>query len=231
MEKKTAVLIHGLHLQANDWEKIVFGDLDKNIFGNVPRGLEIALENNTELVYIGSGASDKDGLKECEYALLETKKRIPEYAKRFNINDLEISSLLDEKTYLDTKAKDTKEEIDNFLKLCLEKQIDELYFIPVAGQAPIAARRISKAIVENPQYAKYLHSYFICPSDTKYANLMMDDIVIFTPPHRGDRVDNPSHMLARRTLDVIQKFSKAKDQAGLEKFMNEWKELTDNNLN
>jgi len=67
----------------------------------------------------------------------------------------------------------------------------------------------------------------IAPSDTRHAGISMQDIVIFTPPHRGDRVINPSHVLARKTLDVIQKFSNAKQPENVEKFLAAWQKVID----
>ncbi len=220
-----AVLIHGLHLQANGWEKLVWGDLQNNILGNVPKGIKLAIENNVDLVYFGSGASEKEGKKESEVTLERANSGASELATFLNINIINIENLLKEKSYTDKVAKDTKEEINNFLDLCIEKNIDNVIFVPFASQAPIVIRRVLAAILENPKYLKFKDSFQLIPSDTMYIEVAMNDIVIFTPPHRGDRLKNPSHLLARKTLDVIQKQSKSLDKEALQKFMTEWENL------
>lgn len=225
MNKKTAVLIHGLHLQANEWERLVWGDLKNSIIGNIPRGIKLAIENNADLIYFGSGASEKNGKKESEVTLESAKSRLEELASYVDMEEQALQEILDKKSYCDTVAKDTKEEINNFLDLCLEKNITNVIFVPFASQAPIAMRRVLAAVLENPKYFKFKDSFQVIPSDTRYKDVTMNDIVIFTPPHRGDRLANPSHLLARKTLDVIQRQSRSQDKEALQRFLSEWENL------
>ena len=81
------------------------------------------------------------------------------------------------------------------------------------------------AISEKEDFKKYRRNFRVISSDTQYTDVSMEDIVIFAPPHRGDRLANPSHLLARKTLDVIQKQSKSQDKQALQTFLKEWKGL------
>jgi hypothetical protein len=63
---KTAILIHGCHLQAEEWENIVWRNPRVGILGRIPRGIQLAIQEKADLIFWGTGASEKDGLKEAE---------------------------------------------------------------------------------------------------------------------------------------------------------------------
>ena len=75
--KKAALLVHGRHLEAKGWSSIVFGDFEgkEESLGQLTLGLEMARAMQIELLVLGTGASEKDGLKESEYTLHEALKR------------------------------------------------------------------------------------------------------------------------------------------------------------
>ncbi len=220
-----AILIHGLHLQANGWQSVVWGEPENNKYGIVPRAIEVAYKENADLIYWGSGASEKDGLKESEFTFNFAIKNINILSKICNTSPEILEKFLIEKSYLDKEAKNTKEEIDNFLNLCLERKIEKVAFVNLMGATPITSRRVLLAISEKENFKQFRKNFEIISSDTQYPDTSMEDIIIFAPPHRGDRLANPSHLLARKTLDVIQKQSKSLDKEALQKFMTEWENL------
>lgn len=219
---RSAVLIHGLHLGANGWETLVWGDLERGVWGTVPRGVEHAWRTDAELVYWGSGASEKEGVKECDAMYDRALKDIDSLAVLCGTEPHLLQSFLEARSVRDAVAKDTAAEIRACFTLCIERALETVVLVPCASQAPIASRRAMGLVLEDAVFAPLRHRVSILPSDTAYVGMTMQDIVIFTPPHRGDRVANPSHVLARRTLDVIQKFSKAGDAEGVAKVLGAW---------
>ena len=62
---KTAILIHGRHLQTNGWEDIMWGDPANGRLGQIPKALELVNDMQADLIYWGTGASERNGGKEC----------------------------------------------------------------------------------------------------------------------------------------------------------------------
>lgn len=220
--KSTAVLIHGLHLEANGWESLVWGELANDTWGTIPRGVVYAWKQQAELVYWGSGASERDGKKEAEWMYQRAVQGADELAALCGTEPETLISFLTERSHIDTQVKDTKAEIVACYDLCLTKGISHVALIPYASQAPRAVREALHYALEDERYALLKHNLSVEPSDTRYVGVTMPDIVIFAPPHRGDRVSNPSHVYARRTLNVIQKLSKTGDGDSVGRFLGEW---------
>ena len=83
-EYKVAVLIHGCHLQAEEWERIVFGE--KELSGRVTTGIEEAVRKKAVLIFLGTGASQHaNGKKESEQTFSMTLgPKLNELAQRVN---------------------------------------------------------------------------------------------------------------------------------------------------
>lgn len=217
-----AVLIHGYHLEAVGWESVVWGDLKNNTWGSIPRGIEYAWRTQAEIIVWGTGASEIDGKKEAEVMYERAIEGIDELAFICDVKPELLKEFIKERSIIDTKSTDTKSEIQETFNICLNREIKKVALVPVASQAPLAIRRALWLVIEHEEYNSFKHSISIIPSDTSHPGSSMQDIVIFTPPHRGDRVDNPSHLFARKTLDILQGLSKAGDIGGIEKFLTEW---------
>lgn len=219
---KTAVLIHGLHLQAHGWESVVWGDPEAGIWGVIPRGVEYAWRTQSDVVVWGSGASEKDGKKEAELMYELALDRVTVLATICHSSPGELADFLTTRSVKDIAAKDTTEELKNTFNLAIERGITDIVSVPPASAAPITARKALSLSLQDPQYGQFKHRVMIAPSDTRYEGGIMEDIVIFAPPHRGDRVANPSHVFARKTLDVLQKFSKTKQPERINEFLTDW---------
>ena len=53
----TAIICHGLHLNASDWNIQIWGDVNSQRMGRIPRAIFAALEFRAEAIFFGSGAS------------------------------------------------------------------------------------------------------------------------------------------------------------------------------
>jgi hypothetical protein len=222
---KTAVLIHGLHLEAHGWESMVWGDLEKNVWGTVPRGIEYAWHMQAEVIVWGSGASVRDGKKEAEVTYELALSRMDDLAVLCGTDSAILKSFVESRSIIDTEANDTAGEIKNTFMLAKKRGITDIVLVPVGSQAPIASRRALLLALEDDAYAQFRHHVLIAPSDGRYEGTSMNDIVIVAPAHRGDRVAIQPNVYARKTLDIIQRMSKAKDEEGLKKFLAAWDEL------
>lgn len=67
----TGILLHGYHLEARNWEYVVWGE-EPNQLGLIPKTILTILDEGIERVqklFIGTGASEYDGVKESECIL------------------------------------------------------------------------------------------------------------------------------------------------------------------
>ena len=220
-----AVLIHGYHLQAIGWESVVWGDIKNSTWGSIPRGIEYAWRTQAEIIIWGTGASEIDGKKEAEVMYERAIEGIDELASMCEVEPELLKEFIETRSIIDTKSTDTKSEIQETFNICINRKIKKVVLVPVASQAPLAIRRALWLVIEHAEYNSFKHSVSIIPSDTSHPGFSMQDIVIFAPPHRGDRVANPSHLFARKTLDILQSLSKSGDVEGIEKFLTEWDSL------
>jgi len=65
-KRKVGILCHGYNLFSSDWQEIVWG-VPAVLMGRVPRAVLLALEERADILVFGTGASEKDGVKEGEY--------------------------------------------------------------------------------------------------------------------------------------------------------------------
>ncbi len=219
------VLIHGLHLQAHGWEGVVWGNPEDGTWGVIPRGVILAWQTQATAVVWGSGASERDGKKEAEVMYEMAIERVEVLAKICGATSGALKDFLVSRSVRDTVAKDTAEELKNTFSLAIGRSIEDIVCVSPASAAPITARKALALSLQDPKFAQFKHHVVIAPSDTRYEGGVMEDIVIIAPAHRGDRVAIQPNVYARRTLDVIQRLSKAMDKEGANKFLQEWGEL------
>ena len=220
MEKKhsTAVLIHGLHLEADDWERMVWGDPQNGVWGVIPRGVEAAWRERARVLVWGTGASEKDGLKESEYTYRFALDRIDALSALCGCTASELQAFLEERSHTDTETQNTREEVRSFLDRCLKEGATDIMLVAAASLAPRSIRTVLSLVTSDSAYAAFRHAVRMAPSDTVFPGTTMEDVVIFERPHRGDRPKNDNHILARRTLDVLK--TDARDA-----FLSDWETL------
>ncbi len=88
----TAVLIHGHHLQAPNWEIFVWGTEGLREVGRIPRGIEVAVKEDAELIIWGTGASvdPETGKKESEYTYSFALDHAEELSKYVGLSVAEV---------------------------------------------------------------------------------------------------------------------------------------------
>ncbi len=225
MADKIVVLVHGLHLNAKGWEMVAWGDIPNNLWGTIPTGIKAAHFFNANKVIWGSGASQKGDKTEAEEMFSTAVSRSGKIAKQLGEDEVHLKDFLRERSILDEKSQNTQEEIEHALDYCQKIGAKTLVLVPAAGQASIAIKRILSLVLQNTRYSNFRHSVLIFPSDVMYEGISIDDVVIFMPPHRGDRLNNDSHVCARETLELLQRYSVAGDRESLDRLVEDWFEM------
>ena len=188
MTKRTGVLIHGRHVKARGWEDIVWGNPAEGILGQVPKGLLLALAEDVSLIYWGTGASERDGLKESEYTFQYTLDHgddlrvLPEF-DIFN-NWGEIGEWVKNRSFIDKETQNTTQEVERAAKMCMEKGILRLYL--VSSPSHIARCHMEALKLQAAGKISSDLEIMATASQTPFANSTLADVAIFEPPHRGD---------------------------------------------
>jgi hypothetical protein len=192
---KTGIVVHGCHLQAKGWESIAWGEPLKGILGRAPRALQLMSLERAGLLYWGTGASEKDGLKESEYTFQYALAHAGELEEFRGFDPYQIEAILKPRSHIDLKAQNTSQEIEGAVAECHKRDIGRLFLVS-------SPTHISRCLLEAEKLraAGKLRGIEVCAtaSDTCYADSVPGDVVIVEPPHRGDRPEAPVHKVAAR---------------------------------
>ena len=187
----SVVLVHGCHLQAVGWEQMVWGDGEK--IGRAPFGLVIARELFAQKIVFGTGASEKDGLKESEYTyrfLEQNLHRLGEFKEWPHLNPVsEVRGWLEHLVVIDAQTKNIVEEIKNALAVCRSVGARQLMLISSPAHMP---RCLNTAMQIDTGGVRVV----AVPSASSAGNYTPVNTVIVESPHRGDdpMVDAPIKM-------------------------------------
>lgn len=192
MSGKVGILIHGCHLEAEDWQRIVFGD--EHHLGRVPTGIIEAFKHNAELIFWGTGASwkltNKGKMHESEYTYHRTLgSELHQVAEKVQRSAEEIAAYVKKVSVIDTKTQNTNEEIKAALDECIKRKIDSL--ILVSSPTHIARCLQTACIVQEQAKHKLPITIYATFSETCFYKTKAENVKIIEPPHRGDHPKPP----------------------------------------
>jgi len=197
--ESTAVLIHGLHLGAKDWQNIFWGDPKKGIFGRGSKGLDIALKCKADLIFWGTGASKKNGKFESQYSFVYAVDNAHDLREgpSFNSFFAVIRNYIRVVSFTDIESQTTLQEVTRCMVMCQERGIKKLVLV----SSPTHIARCLQSAEEVRAKGGFEElQIFATASDTCYADSTPSDVLIVEPPHRGDRAEIPLHKTLRLTM-------------------------------
>ena len=190
-KKRTAVLIHGSHMQANlrgqDWEQINCGyeDGKPTLKGRLLMGIRVAREFDAELILYGTGSSERDGVIEAQYSLNKTLELEDVLTELLHLSEEERTSFkqwLLARAELDLKSQTTIEECRNNIDTCIEKGLERLVLVS-------SPWHIERCLAEALAYTEILREQGKTPPEiygtASYGST--EGVLILEPSHRGDR--------------------------------------------
>ena len=192
---KVGILIHGRHLQAVGWEKLVWGEPPHKL-GTLPMAVLVALTRGPEnigVIVMGTGASEKNGLKEAEYAKkflvdhmaeLQDFEVIRRHPRFQSTRDIASVTKLFSAAICELRSQNTVEEIANASSIFAGEGIGEVIQVTCASHAPRCIRDAAVAQEKGLIPPELLFS--VVRDHMVYAGTSAGDIAIMEPPHRGD---------------------------------------------
>ncbi len=196
-DQKTGVLVHGYNLNASLWESVTWGS-SKDQMGRIPMGIFVALSEKAEALILGSGASEREGIKESEAGALMMRNRFdgltdfPLFKKFFpklkNSNSaLKYKNQIESILHLDRISTNTIEELENAGRFFLKQNIDRIVVISSPTHLPRCIRDACRVFEENKDLSYFRNQIYAVPSVTGFPGYAASDVTIFEPPHRPDR--------------------------------------------
>jgi len=194
-KKPCAVLIHGHHLQAPDWEHFVWGEKELGTVGRIPRGLEVAVKEDAELVIWGTGASSdpETGKKESEYTHGLALERVSDIASYLGEKKSRVLDFLENRSIIQTETTNTKNETYEALKMCKENNIRTLFLVSTPTHVP---RCLLTACQFQEEFPGIVLVGVAAESTKEYWH--PKETAVVEPSHRPDRSEAPFNLLAKR---------------------------------
>lgn len=185
---RVGILVHGLFLQAKEWEDIVWGNASKP--GSLPKAIEVMLRfglANIGHVVFGTGASEKDGLKEAEYTRRELANNLLRAIPDRTLSRLELHQIQEllAKATLEMAAKNTAEEVAAAAQHFATHCCDLVVYVPTCASH---GARCYKTYQQVRAHGLIPEGQMWLAADpaTTFANSKIDDVAIVEPPHRAD---------------------------------------------
>ncbi|MEK7101814.1 MAG: ElyC/SanA/YdcF family protein [Patescibacteria group bacterium] len=199
---KTAVLIHGCHLQAEGWENIIWGNPEKGILGRVPKGIFEALKWNSDIMIFSTGASEKNGVKEGKYIFQYALQRLEEMISLIPDPTMDLRAFVQERARLELSSQNTREEVLASARLAHAEGIERLVLVSSPSHILRAHKDAISALGSDPELRYLLRNLYATASDTCFQGTTVEDVVIIEPPHRGDRPKNDLYKHAREMFRI-----------------------------
>ena len=200
---RTGVLVHGCHLEAFDWRGIVWGSPPHEL-GRIPTAVYVAVKEDAEVIVFGTGASERGGKKESEVTreyMLEHFSGLKEFSCFHGMDIGEHKDRMEAISVADCESRNTLDEMQAAGRIFLEKGVEKA--ILVSSPTHISrCIRDALAVFQAPELATLRRNLYAVASDTSYLGGRVEDVVVFEPPHRGDRGSFLTHYIVKRILKI-----------------------------
>ena len=194
MKEGTGLLIHGFTLNTLNWplswERVELGE-PPNLLGRLSRGIEIVLAEDVEVLVFGTGSTERGGKTEAQYIrdyLLDNFERLKEFPNFQGVDLKRLKERIEHIARLETKSKNTAEEIFFTAEIFLEAGVDKI--ISVSSPDHIVRCAKEWQLFRKKHYPELTNNIWITGSDTLYTRAVVEDeevaemenLVIIEPP-------------------------------------------------
>lgn len=184
--EKIGILSHGYHTGAPNWEEIIWGK-PPDALGRAPKAVQIALKEKVEMIIFGTGASQKDGMKEGEYIiyyLLKNFLQLREFSAFSNVNLAAAREKIARICVPETASQNTVEEVSFAGRIFAAMKIERVYQVSSPFHIPRCHKDALVAFRKDPRLNVLLSGLAAIASETGPDPA---ETIILEPPHRPDR--------------------------------------------
>ncbi|HEX5774876.1 MAG TPA: ElyC/SanA/YdcF family protein [Candidatus Paceibacterota bacterium] len=199
--KRTAVLVHGCHLQADlngkSWEDIVWGGDVPTLEGRGTMAAKIALECEAELIIFSTGASERDGLKEGAYTYEYVRQHTGAVADAIGVSGNRLAAFMLDRAETDLESQNTREECARNFTICVARGIERVILVSSPWHIQRCHTEALKVADEMRRAGKDVPELVAMASHGG-----TEGVVVLEPPHRGDRPKTRFHEVVPRFFRV-----------------------------
>ncbi|MDD5749706.1 MAG: ElyC/SanA/YdcF family protein [Patescibacteria group bacterium] len=202
---RTGILVHGYHLDCSNWWEVVWGKPPHEL-GRLPAAVLTALRYGADLIICGTGASEKDGLKEGEYIRLILHDMFFALNKFDAFQGINLKTLFERVlpiTISETESQNTAQEIANAGQLFQQAGIERVWLVSDPAHISRCHRDALALIDRDPDAFPPRRGLNTHASDIPHAGTAKD-VAIVEPPHRPDQVGSNLNEVVNRILGLGQ---------------------------
>lgn len=194
-----AVHCFGRHIEAIGWEHHMWLAPDGKL-GQVPTALLIALKKGASILSIGTGASEKHGIKEARWTRQYARVHLDELKQHpfFHDADFDRMEHLLETAFTEVKSQNTVEEIKFVFAEYARRSVTDIFAVTNPSHGPRCRRDIDVHVIDQ----QLRLNTCIVTSETPFDGALIGDTVIMEPPHRGDDTSPPFYKLIPRLFKI-----------------------------
>ena len=199
---KTGVLIHGFNLEAEGWKDVVWGT-PADAVGRLPKGVAVAVQQQAEVIVLGTGASKMDGKLEAEYTrdfLLEHFSELTQFQLFQGIDVKSIRPKIERILKTEIRSQNTYEEIKLALEIFKSADVTNVFLVSSPTHLPRCLRDACEVLSEDQRLSSFIQNLYAAPSQTPHHGASARDVAISEPPHRPDRSQTNLNLLVNRML-------------------------------
>jgi len=203
LSKKTGVLIHGLNVNLQDWERVVWGE-PPNTHGRVVRGVATALEQDAEVLVFGTGATERDGKLEAVYTrdyLLEHFDKLEGFALFKGVDFRAARKKILDILVAETRSKNTYQEVEQAAEIFLANGVEIPIHISSAAHMPRCIANACTVYRRDNRFATLAENVCGVVSNVSYGKYAPENVAIVEPPYPGTS-ESELYALVSQIFDI-----------------------------
>jgi hypothetical protein len=185
---KTGILVHSMHLQAANWEKIIWGEPPYSL-GRLPKAALAIIKENASILILGCGScSGLKGEMESEVSrqyLLNNFYKLSEFAEFENISLARVKKRIEQILLPDRLSQNTSQEVAYAGIIFEAAGMERVIGITSPTHGPRCLNEALK-FYSRPQSRVAVRNVSVQVSDTGWAK--QAEVAVIEPPHRPDDV-------------------------------------------
>lgn len=185
--KNNGILCHGRHLEAINWELHQWGDSENGLLGQIAKTCLLTQKHNPSVVVFGTGASEKDGIKEADYTIrymMDNFENLKDFSQFEGVDLIKLQNTMNKISVAETTSKDTYTEIKAAGKIFSNKGVGTLYIVSNPDHI-LRCGQLSHQIYQEGDIS-FLDEFLLAPSDVGYNGTKYLTSKVIEMPHRGD---------------------------------------------
>ena len=208
---RTGVLIHGPHLETEGWKDLVWGTPPDSV-GRLPRGVAVAIEQQADVIMLGSAGSELYGKLESQYTWDFLLANFPVLTQFSLFQEKSVQSVqpqIEKILQLETRSLNTDQDIRFAAEIFKTAEVTNVILVSSPTHLPRCIRDACIVFGEDARHSSLAQNLYASPSQTSFHGTAASDVAIVEPPHHSNRSDLRKNSTVNRILRVSNQDERA----------------------